>query len=178
MSESESAHPDLGYGARGEPISARTPGPAQPIARPGQFLFISGDRLAPSPQRPRGQLHQRLGQLRPGFGAEPGGQVRPRASGACRGHARPVPTPPGQVSCHPCFTHDKGYGDARTVQKWEVMRNLVGTPHQRDRARGAPGAGGSPAGLSQPRVSPAGALPTPTPSPSSCRPSSCCSTSC
>ncbi|XP_036152297.1 multidrug and toxin extrusion protein 2 isoform X3 [Myotis myotis] len=57
--------------------------PALPPA--GKIPAKPGDRLAPSPQRPRGQPHQRLGQLRPGFGAEPGGQ------GLClRQHPLPV----------------------------------------------------------------------------------------
>lgn len=143
-SESESASPDLGGRARGEPRSpaslhplhvptlAHTPGPAQPIARPGQLSFIPGDRLAPSPQRPRGQLHQRRGQLRPGFGAEPGGQVRPLR---CRGCVRPVPPTWGRSAVILASPTTRTVEAARTVQKWGgVMKNWMGTPHHRDRA--------------------------------------------
>ncbi|XP_059763937.1 multidrug and toxin extrusion protein 2 isoform X2 [Balaenoptera ricei] len=40
----------------------------------GQISAKSGHRVAPSPQRRRGQLRQRAGQLHPGFRAGPGGQ--------------------------------------------------------------------------------------------------------
>ncbi|XP_059763936.1 multidrug and toxin extrusion protein 2 isoform X1 [Balaenoptera ricei] len=46
--------------------------PALPPA--GQISAKSGHRVAPSPQRRRGQLRQRAGQLHPGFRAGPGGQ--------------------------------------------------------------------------------------------------------
>ncbi|XP_036152298.1 multidrug and toxin extrusion protein 2 isoform X4 [Myotis myotis] len=66
--------------------------PALPPA--GKIPAKPGDRLAPSPQRPRGQPHQRLGQLRPGFGAEPGGQVRPLGFGGLSETCAPSAHPP------------------------------------------------------------------------------------
>ncbi|XP_061030582.1 multidrug and toxin extrusion protein 2 isoform X4 [Eubalaena glacialis] len=52
--------------------------PALPPA--GQISAKSGHHVAPSPQRRRGQLRQRAGQLHPGFRAGPGGQPCPPCS--------------------------------------------------------------------------------------------------
>ncbi|XP_024608196.1 multidrug and toxin extrusion protein 2-like isoform X2 [Neophocaena asiaeorientalis asiaeorientalis] len=57
--------------------------PALPPA--GQISAKPGHHVAPSPQRRRGQLRQRAGQLRPGFRAGPGGQVSTGAGGPASG---------------------------------------------------------------------------------------------
>lgn len=74
------------------PGLVHTPWPCPPPQQ-GQCLFISGNRLAPSPQWHCGQLHQWLGQLHPGFCAEPGGQVSTGTTGL-QGPTR-HPTPDG-----------------------------------------------------------------------------------
>ncbi|XP_032471218.1 multidrug and toxin extrusion protein 2-like isoform X10 [Phocoena sinus] len=51
----------------------------------GQISAKPGHHVAPSPQRRRGQLRQRAGQLRPGFRAGPGGQVSTGAGGPASG---------------------------------------------------------------------------------------------
>lgn len=103
------------------PGLTQPPGPAPPPQQ-GRCWFISGNRLAPSPQWHCGQLHQWLGQLHPGFCAEPGGQVSTGTSGLQGPIRHPYPPPPTGAGQSPSLPHKKGEA-APAVQKWGVMRN-------------------------------------------------------
>lgn len=107
-----------------------------------KFLFIPGHRLASSPQWRRGQLCQWLGQLCLGVCAEPGGQVRLMGFRGLDGeHCPPNALPlsgAGQSSSflHPCQRLWRLPTLFKSGDK--VMRNLVETPHQRDKKSHSP----------------------------------------
>ncbi|XP_024608272.1 multidrug and toxin extrusion protein 2-like isoform X13 [Neophocaena asiaeorientalis asiaeorientalis] len=98
----------------------------------GQISAKPGHHVAPSPQRRRGQLRQRAGQLRPGFRAGPGGQVSTGAGGPASGgrgqlrqragqlrpgfRAGPGGQIPMGLSIAVCFRVGTALGAADTVQ--------------------------------------------------------------
>lgn len=113
-----------------------------PTPKQGQFSFIPGHRLASSPQWRRGQLCQWLGQLCLGVCAEPGGQVRLMGFRGLDGeHCPPNALPLSGAGQSSSFLHPgQRLWRLPTLFKSgdKVMRNLVETPHQRDKKSHSP----------------------------------------